>query len=122
MAYRDNVQALCDTLGIPNPVREEDLSIQSVLFHGVMGFPNGFRVDATEMNRAGRLYLEQMMRGHAPNHLPRLNHSTLVWKERYAEFFTLNLWNDCGPERRTLVYGMKLCRYATVTYKPEKEP
>lgn len=106
-AYRDNVSRLCAQLNIPNPIREEDLTIAGMLFptpeltHVVV---------PTDMNRAGRLFLQSRANG-----VTKLPLRTL--KGDAATFFTPALWGDCFPEKRGLIWGIKTADYALITYK-----
>lgn len=111
--YKANVQAFCDELDVRNPIQEDVLAIQAAVFFGIPGYPRGFTVEATDMNRAGRLYLEQQLLDEGQ----RLPVTSLTEKGRYAEFFTSELWDACNAERSTLVFGMKHCTYVVPQYK-----
>ncbi len=116
-AYKANVQGLCDKLGVSNPIQEESLTIESVEFLGIPDFPQGFHVARSDGNRAGRLYLQNEMRGGEGGMTSPIHGSTLAFKAKYARFFTPELWDDCGAGLRTLVFGMKHCTWANVKYK-----
>jgi hypothetical protein len=60
MGYRENVQALCDRLGLSNPIREEDLKIESISF--LIG-GEWQRIQGSDMNRAGRLFFQYYFSG-----------------------------------------------------------
>lgn len=104
MAYKANVQALCDQLGIKNPIVEDDLTHAYFIFH-TAGIE--FRVDATDMNRAGRLFLQNQL---AMRHKKQVLILNPIVKEEALAFFTDELWEDCGPDKRTLVHGIKTFR------------
>lgn len=115
MAYRDHVHALCSQRKIPNPIQEENLRIAALLFYDE---GNGFMfaVAATEMNRAGRLFVEQAL-------CPRKSISSVVVsslnriRADAERFFTPELWEDCGPDKRQLVYGLKTAATVKIIYK-----
>ena len=109
--YRSNVQALCDKLKLPNPVREEDIRIESVKFfnHLQIG-PKTISVQGSEMNRAGRLFIQTVItgdRGFIDQNL----------QVRAQRFFTPELWDDCGPEKRPLVFGFKISNWIEIFFK-----
>jgi hypothetical protein len=61
MAYRDNVSALAEKLGISNDpgLREEDLGIAELRFTD--GHGNVLtRIEATPMNKGGRLFFQSL--------------------------------------------------------------
>lgn len=58
MGYRENVQALCDELGILNPIEERDLKIRYLRFTNPDGLDK--TIEATDMNRAGRLFFQKV--------------------------------------------------------------
>lgn len=112
MGYRDNVEALCESGGFQNPIEESALTIQRIEFEGIEGVPfDVLRVEATDMNRAGRLYIQLLLQGNTQ--------LTLVpaHRKRAAEFFTPELWDDCEPGKRTLIYGLKTASMVRVFYK-----
>ena len=37
MAYRDNVNLLCDQMGVPNPIREDDIKVDKIYFIPIAG-------------------------------------------------------------------------------------
>ena len=55
MPYLGNVQAMCDKMGIPNPIREKDLRIAAICFKTDQGW---IRIEGTRNNRAGRLFFQ----------------------------------------------------------------
>ena len=59
MAYRNNVQRLCDVSDSPNPIREEDLLIAKMNFWHSGHIQH--TILATDMNRGGRLFLEALV-------------------------------------------------------------
>ncbi len=106
MTYRENVQTLCDGLGLANPLQESDLTIAKMIFSDYTDGPNygkKYEVLATDMNRAGRLFLQQKAGSATWIFLDS------VLKVEAAEFFTSELWDDCSPQKRPLVYGIKEC-------------
>lgn len=112
MAYRDNVQKLCDSHDIQNPIQERDLTISKLVFlnHGKGEELLVCEVEATDMNRAGRLFAQMHARGASIISLAKI-------RDEAERFFTSTLWEDCSPERRTLVYGMKVADEVRIVYK-----
>lgn len=106
--YKEHVQSLCDGLRVPNPIEEKDLKVADVLFHSD---GSELQVEGTDMNRAGRLFLWHLAQEH-PDYIEvsegkiRLLLTSEI-KRQAEEFFTDEMWNDCGSERRTLVFGVK---------------
>lgn len=107
MAYRDNVQDLCDRLKIKNPIEEQDLLILRVIFT-ISDRPH--EVAATPMNRAGRLFLESRASGVTKLHLRHLRADA-------EKFFTSELWDTCTTTNRSLVFGIKMGDEAEIFYK-----
>ena len=114
MAYRDNVQTLCDKLGLPNPICEEDLEISMLTFRDNREGPGRLKfydVEANDMNRAGRLFLQS-----SPAFTSE-NFYLGAMRREAAEFFTPALWDDCSSEKRPLVWGIKTCPYVEIIKK-----
>jgi hypothetical protein len=113
MTIKDNVAALCRSRGLQNPVQEDCLKIARLIFKWRAGDGSitTLEVEGTDMNRAGRLYVEEQASG-----LSGVVISALI-RARAAEFFTPELWDDCSSERRTLVYGMKTASMVEIIYK-----
>ena len=111
MSYRDKVTALCAQLGINNPVEEGVLRFKRLVFI-VDG--KEFEVLATDMNRAGRLYLQHRLDAVGKNRILILD-TAEKWLAR--EFFTAELWDDSSRERRQLIFGTKkgstVCMFPT---------
>jgi hypothetical protein len=122
MAYRDKVQALCDQRVIENPIREEDLSIALLTFY----IPGDAAVciSATDMNRGGRLFFQDIIDGKS---IPGLRPGT--WdarrttlelddelKRRFAEYVS-ELWDDAGNGTRKLIDAVYKGYYLVITEK-----
>lgn len=107
MTFRENVGRLCDQLGIVNPIQEESLTIAKVVFTSSKG---RLEVFATDMNRAGRLFLQSRANG--------ITQLQLHYRRAdAATFFTPEFWGDCSAEKRTLIFGLKTYDFAYLTYK-----
>ncbi len=98
MGYRENVQALCEKLGIPNPIREEDLLISAISFY-IEDEP--LRIEGTEMNRAGRLFFQQLSQGVVDFHVPQ------PWDIAAAEKFFAENWIDAETVGRPMLVAFK---------------
>ncbi len=105
MGYRENVQAHCDRLFISNPLRERDLRISKIDFFG-QGVST--RIEATPMNRAGRLFFQLFV--DRPAEQTRSSH--VVGKdfeelrENAVTFFAEN-WLDAEEAGRPMLIAFK---------------
>ena len=109
--YRKNVQALCDRLGFPNPIREEDLIVWDVYFRvgdkevAVMGTP---------WNRAGRLFLQDQL-----NFIGKFSNFVEVRKsdrKKAADFFAEN-WLDAEEKGRQMLIAFKRATGVRIHWK-----
>jgi uncharacterized protein involved in tellurium resistance len=111
MGYRENVQALCDRLGISNDpkIREEDLEISAVNFE-IDG--EWQRIEGTEWNRAGRLFFQSIY-----CRVPGARELVigLVLKSA-GEFFAEN-WDDAEKAGRSMLIAFKKARYVMFEWK-----
>lgn len=107
MAYCDNVQALCDTLGLQNPIREEDLTIDKMTF---VTSETTHDVSATDLNRGGRLFLQFHADEATGIQLRPL-------RAEAQQFFTPALWDDCTPKNRSLIWGIQNADLILITRK-----
>ncbi|MDB5194953.1 MAG: hypothetical protein JWO84_137 [Parcubacteria group bacterium] len=99
--YRANVDQLCKERDIPNDpeIPEDRLRIKEIVFRSFKG--EKVSIEATPMNKAGRLFVEDIAGG-LVNNLNRI-----FWAREAPVFFTPELWNDCSPTKRPLVYQLK---------------
>ena len=113
MEYHKNVQALCDEHHVSNPIQEDILTIAKLTFKKwTVGDSSATlcEVEATDLNRAGRLFLQVNANGLSNVWLGRIRGKAL-------KFFTMELWADCSLEKRTLVYGIRTAERVEITYK-----
>ena len=96
MAYRDNVQALCDKHEIPNPIQEKDLDIAAINFMHT-GTGGQIRIPATDMNRGARLFFEDIF----PHEDEEIQIDDALC-ERVKEYFA-ELYSDVGEGKRPLL-------------------
>ncbi len=120
MAYRDNVSALAAELGISNDpgLREEDLQIASLRFESYNG--DETTVEATNMNRGGRLFIQK----EATFHLDKIPLMVIDCdddlRKKAAEYFA-ELWeDDLVPGKRPLIDAIRKHDVIAITYKWEK--
>ncbi|HVM58753.1 MAG TPA: hypothetical protein VMT80_00235 [Candidatus Paceibacterota bacterium] len=117
--YKTNVQALCAKRGIGNPIQEHDLQIAAVGFRDNMA--GTVWVHQTEMNRAGRLFVEELLAERRKQQQSLQNILPVALeplRAKIRDFFTDELWNDSGPDKRTLVFHLKTAdTIARVQYK-----
>jgi hypothetical protein len=121
MAYRDNVQALCDARCIRNPIDEEDLNIASLRFTSNCdnGPPNKVLV-ATDMNRGARLFLESLVRvGDRRPSMKTSRSLDLSIVKIFAPTFFAELWNDVGTGKRELIDAINAYHFAEIIWKDD---
>lgn len=99
--YRKNVQALCDDLNIPNPVQEGAIWIKAISF---MTKGRWKKITATDMNRAGFLFFQDIYR------IPKGDvfgfRVTMTLKFAAESFFAEN-WRDAEEKGRPLLTAFK---------------
>jgi hypothetical protein len=108
--YRKNVQALCERLGLPNPIREEDLMIARLSFYSRFSV---IHIDATEMNRAGRLFFQERFKEQKYQGSIQL---TTPLRQEAAEFFAEN-WQDAEEKGRKMLITIKHARHFIIKWK-----
>jgi hypothetical protein len=115
MADRDaNIAALCENMGVRNPIREDEVKVKVVVFYFYGNKPSNskvLRVRGTDMNLAGRLFLQSKALGGTT-----IIQLKLIRPEA-AEHFTSVLWDDCSPEKRTIVFGCKEADVAQIIFE-----
>lgn len=101
MPYHDNVQAMCDRLGISNDpkIRDEDVKIYSIKIHQI-GLSTPIEVIGTDTNRASRVYLQEIFCGKDEGFL------NADFKQKAATFFA-ELWEDAEKAGRPLLIALK---------------
>jgi hypothetical protein len=118
MAYRDNVTTLAHKVGITNDpsLREEDLRIEQLRFYNFTG--EGVVIDASPMNRGGRLFIEAEATSH-----DIIEFSVIPCDERLraraAEYFA-ELWEE-NPVlgKRPFLDAIRQYDQISITYKWE---
>lgn len=116
--YRDRVHAMCNALGIANPIREEDLTVKAVSF-----WVNGdwVNIAGTDMNRAGRLFFQYCYTCSLKpiSSVPRKTMSGVtadglhtIGKSHFGEF-----WDDAEEKGRSLIAAFKAADYVKVHFK-----
>lgn len=121
MTYDENVQAMCDELGIVNPIREEDLAVKAVSFL-VKG--DWVRIEGTNMNRAGRLFFQKWSKKH---HTKASVHTwnddlenCLISMHALNVFATKHFaghWKDAEKQGRKMLTAFKHAQAVTVHWK-----
>lgn len=111
--YRRNVQAMCDRLGLPNPVREDDVFIDRIIFY----FRNTAvaTVHGTKMNQAGRLFLQEKFSG--PGYRADKVSISKKFNEIAAAHFA-ELWLDADEKGRSLILAIKRSDLIILNWKP----
>lgn len=98
MGYRSNVQALCESRHISNPIEEKDIKIKSLHFQGKNGLD--VLIEATDMNRAGRLFIQDVVDHMQPP--PRVVSCRPQIQRWAAAFFAERWMNPPGAMLRAL--------------------
>ena len=119
MAYRDNVSALAAKLGIPNDpgLREEDMEIAALSFYE-WGDDALLEIQATDMNRAGRLFFQAFARHSKSGHrrtILRLSDMRAQAEEYFAERWEPT--NDSYPPLIGALHDEENCS-VKITWKP----
>ena len=105
MGYRQNVQAMCDRLGISNNprIREEDVRVSHIYFRGPQGLIA--KIDGSDMNLASRVFLwDQLQKTSRPS--SELIEVDDVFMQVAREFYA-ELWDDAEEKRRILISALK---------------
>ena len=120
MAYSDRVSVLCEELGIENPIREEDLDIASLTFQDGH-LQTILTVESTDMNRAGRLFLEWQAR-HDERLLMKRNRLFFApHLKSIAQLYFGELWQDTSEMHRTLIHGIKVANCVWIKWKERND-
>ncbi len=118
MAYRNNVQRLCDANEIQNPIQEKDLRIAKMDF--MQGGSLTVTIVATDMNRGARLFLESLTDfGYGGTHVfgeKSILFLTNVLK-LYAKDYFAELAEDAGTGKRPLIYAILSNDILEITWK-----
>jgi hypothetical protein len=97
--YYRNVQALCDKLGIPNPIQEEDVKIFSLKIYQITSSVP-IEIVGTEKNRASRVFLQEEFQNAKEGLL------LSAFKSKAADFFA-EFWCDAEEVGRPLLVALK---------------
>lgn len=110
MYFRDNVQDLCDVLGIANPIEEFQLEVSALSF-----MINGEwqHISGTKLNRAGRLFFQ--------NQFPGTQHLGAFClydtnRRRGQDFFAEN-WLDAEEKGRIMLISFKTASKVLIHWK-----
>lgn len=123
-------------MGVVNPVREEDLTISDVYFVNDVGMDTG-HVEATEMNRAGRLFvqfLHQSLKEYNRKSYylwarsPELSAGDLEYEaivmndalKFLIELHFAELYDDASEKRRQLIVGLRDATVLGIVFKPKE--
>lgn len=110
--YRKNVQAMCDRLGLPNPIREEDVALDRMIFY--TGNTAVYTIHGTEMNRAGRMFLQEKFSGEG------YRSGNVFLSEKFSEVAAIHfaeLWLDAEEVGRSLVLAIKKSHMIHLNWK-----
>lgn len=98
--YYQNVKALCDRLGISNPICEDDLKITAISFRVD---DTWVRVAETKWNRAGRLFFQNRFGDRKYTGSVQI---TGPLRLEASKFFAEN-WLDAEENGRTMLIAFK---------------
>lgn len=113
--YRKNVQAMCDRLGVSNNPRidEDDVAIDRMIFY--CGNTAVYTIHGTDMNRAGRLFLQEKFSGTGYR-----VHQVML-SEKFADHAAIHfaeLWLDAEEKGRALILAIKNSHRIILNWKP----
>jgi hypothetical protein len=110
--YYDNIAAMCQRLGINNPVQEVDVKIESLIF--LFGNQCEVTVRGSELNRAGRIYFQELfcLETHRINSV-NIND---CFKRNAAKHFA-EFWNDAEEKNRILILELKRADRILIRWK-----
>ena len=114
MAYRDNVSALAKKYGLSNNpgLLESSLNIKGLLF--TTKDSSLIPVEATDMNRGGRLFLEDYALSSRREETLTIDEAFLV---KAREYFA-ELWEpNPEPGKRKLLDAMRVSKSVTIIWK-----
>ena len=112
MAYRDNVQAMCDRLGLPNPICEDDVKISGILFY--QAGSKYIMIRGDKMNKAGRVFFQEKFSG--PDFRVNSVDISTKFKEAAALHFA-ELWSDAEVAGRSMLVAFKGARNLELRWK-----
>lgn len=114
MQYPETIADLAGRLGLENPLRENDLQIEALVFEAVEPGMRTVTVKASDKNRGGRLFIEHQatLSAHRADELPL----TPGLKQAAAEFFA-PIWDD-GIERQ-LLDALRNGKRVTIIWKDQ---
>ena len=113
MSYLENVQNLCNELGIANPIEEESLQVASVRFE-ISG--QWEEIPGTEMNRAGRLFFQTFFpRSDLVN--PKDTHRNTSIVKYMAAIFFAEKWQDAETAGRPMLTALKAATKFRIFWK-----
>lgn len=110
--YHNNVAALAKRMHAPNPVKEDDVEIASLIFFkGRRQIP----ILGTSRNTAGRLFFEEHCTLKDGDRIVNFNITDeflLIARRHFAE-----LWDDAEIQGRSLIMALKQADRVVVTWK-----
>ena len=114
MGYQDNVQQMCEDLGIENPIQEKAVRIAALSFKVNDSWQ---RIEGTDMNRAGRLYFQHRFADRLRFEGVHEHH----WKDGILFLDAMDhfkdLWDDAEEKGRTLICALKQSSAVRIHWK-----
>jgi hypothetical protein len=101
MSYRENVQMLCDTINIPNPIPENAIWLKGISFK-IRG--RWKKIAATDKNRAGFLFFQEVCR--IPDHDVISLNITMALKFAAKAFFA-ERWDGAEKNGSQMLIAFK---------------
>ncbi len=108
--YRKNVQAMCDRLGLANPIQEKDLSIARISFYSWFSV---IHIDGTDMNRSGRLFFQERF---GEKKYTGTIQITETLRLEASKFFAEN-WIDATEKGRKMLVALKSSQRFKIQWK-----
>lgn len=118
MGYRDNVAAMAARRGLENPLQEKDIRIKRLVFFDVVMSHDDIVIEATDMNRAGRLFLEDAFSG--TGFRATSVELDAEFSDRAKAHFA-ELWDDIGTGKRPLLEAINAAGGVEIEWKNDDE-
>ena len=118
MNYRNRVQYLCNSLGIKNPIQEDDLIVEAVSFRIRLRWK---KVGGTDMNRAGRLFFQYCyacsLKPISSGKRRILSGVTADGLHQIGKYHFGELWDDAEEKGRVLISTFKAAERVRIHFK-----
>lgn len=114
--FKEHVAALCDKVGIINPVQEADLKVMSLRF---WTDDKSITIAGTDMNRASRLFFQDLVPEKWRINLSTQSYITCdaAFTDRFTEFFAEVLDHEPGTGVHPLLDAARTATMVEIFWK-----